>query len=256
MRSLRTRRETKTYKGHTDWIYAVAVSPDEQTIASAGIDRTIRLSSRSRNETRSFTQPHVIRQLIWAPDGSVLISGSQDPLIRVINASDGSIERTLEGHRNWVLALSFSADGALLGSGSGDNTIRLWNWPSGDALAVLEGHTRPVLGLAFSPTGRMLASIGADTQVRIWDADSQNCLYILRGHTAPVMAVAFFPDGRRLATGGEDETIRIWDTETGTELAMWRIERPYERVNISGATGITEAQRGTLQLLGAIDEEY
>jgi hypothetical protein len=34
-----------------------------------------------------------------------------------------------------------------------------------------------------------------------------------------------------------------------------RCDRPYERMNISGVTGITEAQKASLKTLGAIEKD-
>jgi len=38
-----------------------------------------------------------------------------------------------------------------------------------------------------------------------------------------------------------DETIKLWDVQTGECLKTLRPDRPYERMNITGVTGLTEA---------------
>jgi ATP/maltotriose-dependent transcriptional regulator MalT len=58
-----------------------------------------------------------------------------------------------------------------------------------------------------------------------------------------------------LASGGQDETIRLWDTGTGRCLSILRGERPYERLNISGVTGLTEAEKASMRALGARDQK-
>jgi hypothetical protein len=35
---------------------------------------------------------------------------------------------------------------------------------------------------------------------------------------------------------------------------LTRPDRPYERLNITGATGLTEAQKAALKALGAVEE--
>jgi ATP/maltotriose-dependent transcriptional regulator MalT len=57
-----------------------------------------------------------------------------------------------------------------------------------------------------------------------------------------------------LASGGQDETIRLWDTGTGRCLRTLRDERPYERLDISGVTGLTEAEKASMRALGARDQ--
>ena len=70
-----------------------------------------------------------------------------------------------------------------------------------------------------------------------------------------VTSVCFSPDGRTLASGSEDRdrTIILWEVETGQALKTLRPDRPYERMNITGVTGLTEAQVAGLKALGAIE---
>src|SRR5207247_10955154 len=77
------------------------------------------------------------------------------------------------------------------------------------------------------------------------------CLTTLQGHTNVVLSMAFSPRSGLLASGSQDGTIKLWETRTGNCLSTLRSERPYERLNISGVTGLTEAERASLRALGA-----
>ena len=68
-------------------------------------------------------------------------------------------------------------------------------------------------------------------------------------------AIRSSPDGSLLATCGDDGAITIWDLESGQYLRTLRRDRPYERVNITGIRGLTEAQKATLRGLGAVEQE-
>jgi WD40 repeat protein len=68
-----------------------------------------------------------------------------------------------------------------------------------------------------------------------------------------VLSVAVSPQGTTIASGSYDETIKLWDFNTGECLKTLRAARPYEGMNITGVTGLTEAQKATLKALGAVE---
>jgi WD40 repeat protein len=62
------------------------------------------------------------------------------------------------------------------------------------------------------------------------------------------------PDEKFLASCGDDGAIMIWDPTSHEHLQTLRRDRPYERLDITGIRGLTEAQKSTLQALGAIED--
>jgi hypothetical protein len=69
-----------------------------------------------------------------------------------------------------------------------------------------------------------------------------------------VLSVAFAAE-RLLASGSEGGTVKLWDVDGA---ALWRTLRPdrrYERLDITGLTGVTPAQREVLLALGAVERD-
>ena len=53
---------------------------------------------------------------------------------------------------------------------------------------------------------------------------------------------------------GDGGAIDLWGFDSGEKLHTLRRDRPYERLNITGIKGLTEAQKVTLHALGAVEE--
>jgi WD40 repeat protein len=161
-----------------------------------------------------------INSAAYSPDGTCIVSGSDDGTVRMWDAHTGRQLAVLEGHMNWVESVAFSPDGAYIISGSDDRTVRVWDVHSGKQLAVLEGHSGSVFSVAFSPDGAHIVSGSYDETVRVWNAHTGKQLAILKNHRDVVNSVAYSPDGTRIISGSDDETVRVWDAHTGKQLAV------------------------------------
>src|SRR5579883_823943 len=82
-----------TLTGHTRWVTAVAISPDGQTIASAGLDDSIKIWHRSTGELQQTLTGHSkpINCLAISPDGQTLVSGSDDDTVRIWHLATGKL---------------------------------------------------------------------------------------------------------------------------------------------------------------------
>jgi WD40 repeat protein len=66
--------------------------------------------------------------------------------------------------------------------------------------------------------------------------------------------VALNGDGWLAASGSYDGTVKLWEVASGASLRTLRGDRCYERMNITGLTGVTDAQRAAMLALGAVEE--
>src|SRR5207302_11139536 len=87
--------------------------------------------------------------------------------------------------------------------------------------------------------------------VRWWNPQQGVHLATVPAHDAWARAVRVSPDGKTVASCGEDGVIGLWDMQSHQHLATLRADRPYERLDISGTLGLTNAQQVALRVLGA-----
>ncbi|RYP12752.1 hypothetical protein DL767_011135 [Monosporascus sp. MG133] len=159
-----------------------------------------------------------VKSVAFSPDGSRIVSGSEDCTIKIWDAKSGKEVHTLKGYRFSVASVAFSPDGSRIVSGSEDRTIKIWDTKSGKEVRTLEGYWSPVKSVAFSPDGSRIVSGLYNDTVKIWDAKSGKEVRTLKGYWSPVNSVAFSPDGSYIVSGSYGGTIKIWDTKSGKEV--------------------------------------
>jgi WD40 repeat protein len=264
--------------GHRDRVWTLCFSPDSTLVATGSFDQTARIWEVATGsclfEFSGHTAP--IRSIAFCPRGELIATASDDRDIRLWNAKTGQEQAILQGHSDWVWDVAFSPNGRFLASAGKDHSVRIWDVKTGGQLTVLCGHEGSVWSVAFSPDGKILASGSSDASIRFWNTGALGvfrvrggpvlrlldkifrpgrCFRIFEGHDHWVRSIAFSPDGGRLGSASHDGTAKIWDTKTARCLFTLQPDRPYERVNITGSEGLTEPQRASLKLLGAIENE-
>ncbi|OYD96388.1 hypothetical protein CDG76_06185 [Nostoc sp. 'Peltigera membranacea cyanobiont' 210A] len=241
-------------RGHTGWVKSVAFAPGGKILASGSDDKTVRLWDVNTGQVLNILEhSHGVWSVAFSPEGNILASGSDDQTVKLWDIHTSECLKILSGHTSWVLSVAFSPEGKTLASSSKDKTVKLWDVSTGRCVKTLLGHTSWVLSVAFSPEGKLLATGSVDQTVRLWDVQSGQCIKTLHGHTHWIRSVAFSPDSQTLVSGSEDETVKLWDVLTGECLKTLRNERPYEGMNITGVTGLTQATITSLKVLGAIE---
>lgn len=234
--------------------WCVTFSPDGTLIAASNEDQLVRIWDVATGQLLQRLQGHT--NWTWAisfsPDGSQLASTSYDQTVKLWQVADGTCSKTLLGHENSVLSGQFAPNGQWLATGDYSGVIRLWHGQTGECLYTWQAHDgTAAIALSFSADSQWLISGGMDNLAKIWNLKGQ-LQAVLEGHTHMVFSVLFTSDQQQVITAGWDETIKIWDANTGKCLQTLRSDRPYEGMNITEATGITDAQRLSLKTLGAI----
>jgi WD40 repeat protein len=215
-------------QGHKHMVKSVAFSSNRQLLASASLDRTVRLWDTHTRECAAVLEGHscAVYSVAFSPDNRLLASASLDRTVRLWDVAERRVAflvAVLRGHTNYVWRVSFSPDGRQLASGSSDCTVRLWSVPEGVPGLVVQ-HAYPVYRVAFSPVvGRNLLASVCGGIIKLWDVgSSQIDRQLLRDIQGPpwVNDLSFSPDGSQLVSGSGDHTVRLWSVASGKLLKV------------------------------------
>ena len=163
----------------------MAFSPDGTLLATASANSTAQIwdltERRATRLIRRREQPVVILEghigsvngVAFSPDGTQVVTDSDDRTARIWDLATGTNFTTLRGHTGYVLGVAFSPDGTQVVTVSADRTARIWDLTAETATCrTLRGHTGAVRGVAFSPDGTLLVTASDDGTVRIWEVDT------------------------------------------------------------------------------------
>ncbi|MCP2728856.1 NB-ARC domain-containing protein [Limnofasciculus baicalensis] len=227
-----------TLPDYNSYVWALAYAhwrsdvnhPDREILATGSEDGTVKIWDALTGECLQTLQGHRDREaskeqsadrvwlVLFSPNGSTLLSASENQTVKLWDVRTGQCLRTLEGYSNSVLSVALNSDGQLLASSGRDQQVRLWDVATGECIKTFQGHTNIVSSVTFAPKNnesQILASGSDDCSIKIWDGDTGECLRTILGHRSWVQSLRFSPDGQILVSGSRDGTVKLWDWQTG-----------------------------------------
>ncbi|KAJ2682437.1 hypothetical protein H4R19_007132, partial [Coemansia spiralis] len=130
-------------------------------VVSGGLDRQIKLWDVGQarpssgpicalQEFGGASPSSSIYTLVCNAQGSLVVSGSPEKVVRVWDTRAGRQLTTLAGHSDHIRAVLLSADSELVLSGSSDTTVKLWSMRMRRCLSTYSQHNDSVWALHSS----------------------------------------------------------------------------------------------------------
>lgn len=197
--------EVKAIDLHSDWVMAVAYTPDGKQLVSGSRDKTTKVSSAESLKLLRSVDQSVEPITAVAADALTAISAGD---ARAVNAFD------------FKLALAGTEIG---GSGNGAQPVN----NRGQYLRAYEGQPDAVMALATSGDRKLLAVATRAAEVRVYQTDTRARKATIAKVSAPVQAIALNRDGTRLLLGSKTGEVQVYDmSSTAAKLLKTLVPVP------------------------------
>ncbi|MBL8155579.1 MAG: WD40 repeat domain-containing protein [Anaerolineae bacterium] len=201
-----------TYTGQTEYITAVAFSPDSQHLASASADGTIKVwNLATGRQIATYTRPRTVTISIgWSPDGSKIAYASNTGTLQVA---------PLPGSSKSFIVVAWSADNTRVVYSDDVGTLKIQNVTTREVIGPAFAHDLGVMALAWRPQSDEFASVGGDNMVKIWNGMNLTLIRQFEGAVpgAAITSVDWNPTGDKLAIGTTVGGVTVFDVN-GTPL--------------------------------------
>ncbi|KAM4593702.1 WD repeat and HMG-box DNA-binding protein 1 isoform 2-T3 [Odontesthes bonariensis] len=156
--------------------------------------------------------------------GSKVAAGSSDFMVKVVEVSDSSRQKTLRGHEAPVLSVSFDPKDDFLASASCDGSVVVWNieeqtqvisWPLLQKTNDVS-NAKSLCRLAFQPAATKFLAVPVETKVHLYERGSWDHVSTLSDDllSQPINVVTWSPCGRFLAAGCVGGLLAVWDVDS------------------------------------------
>src|SRR5262245_17451144 len=191
------------FPGHTRSITSLAFSIDSRLLASAGLDRMLKIWDCRTYELKKMASDQML---------------SIEEMQTIADATGAKNGKNEMPPISWLNALSYSRDGKQIIGGSGDSTIRFYESESVKLVSVLKPRGWPFFNTImpfYDPSsGSSLPTSDIDRQNRIIHRGLNRGMGFIRlgrwpFHLGSLNSMALSPDGKTLAIGNFDGKVRL-----------------------------------------------
>ena len=201
------------FEGHRGTITALAFSRRGDWVASAASDRSLSLWNATTGKRLAPARRELgnIQSLGWSPDGTMLVFGSDDRMLGLIDARHPQFAERLRGHGAPVLLANFAGPDQLVTLSQ--TGLRTFGYAPPRLPRELS-HKANVLSQAFVSPELLVTAGLAREGVCLWQIAEERCKTRLPVREGQIRALAVHAQSQRLALGTSTGVLAIWNLET------------------------------------------
>ncbi|MBI1318364.1 MAG: protein kinase [Candidatus Hydrogenedens sp.] len=224
--------------GHANTVAQLAVSPDGAWLASAGLDRRLKVWDLKTGECVASAAVESSRPcgLAWTAAAEALVLADTDGNVRSYRADESLAVSNAMKFRGGITAFATVDDRARFYVGKPDGKVATVSMSD---LSVQEDYALTpdaVVAVTCDSASRTLAAAGKDHQLWVAPLDaSTGPARPIAGHRGNAVALAFTAEGARLVSIAKDKTLRLFDAVH--PRCRWTAALPAQPVSLAHEGG-------------------
>lgn len=202
----------------------VAYNPNGLLLASAGVDKVIRLYDTATVSVKSTLQGATQSVMVTAfsADENLVLGSSNDNATRIWHLPTQRLRHTLNGHTSKVYAGCFSSDSSKALTGSHDRTIKIWDLVRGYVLRTIMCSSS-CNAICMNVDSTLAFSGHFDSNLRIWELKNGTLVTELSGiHTDQITSVSINQDSTAILTSSRDNTLKLIDISSHEVIQTYK----------------------------------
>jgi WD40 repeat protein len=227
----KTSKETAILGASESALTALAVFPGAKQILSADAAGRLTFWQPVVHETKPLVHVEQVTCLAASSDGTKLLTGCADKVVRLWDLPTGAKLRELTGANLPIQAVAFSPDAAWIAAISADKTLALWKAGDGQLVHRLPLSANPT-ALAFSTSGATAAVGLADGTLYFADVTKGQLTKTTLVHKGAVTAIHYV-GADELLTASADHTMQHWNVKDPAGKIAYDHGAPIEDVAVS-----------------------
>jgi serine/threonine protein kinase/formylglycine-generating enzyme required for sulfatase activity/WD40 repeat protein len=221
--SVETGGLVKMLEGHEGTISSISFSSNGERAATNGGHKVWLWDMKSASLEKSLDKHEsAVRGVAFINSGLGLLATAdgfgKGPECAVWNPDNGTIRRSMDGHKGPLFPVAVSSDGKRALTGGYDGVVAVWDLEQGKILRRFVDHASPLNSVSFSRDGRRAASAsgwGTGHVTYVWEVETGNVILRLDG----VARAILHPDGSRVVgISSRSKDVQIWSVPDGKVL--------------------------------------
>lgn len=241
-----SREETYSYKAHYGMCSGLVVRPNQESMLSCGVDKTIKLweisndsdynqnydySANPSSDTstkglmKTFLADFSLMSLDHHKSDDIFVTAGAEVNLWDINRNK-PLSNLSWGADNMTCVKFNKTETSVFASSGSDTSLILYDIRTNSPTQKIKTSMRNN-SISWNPMeAYIFATANEDQNSYLWDMRYMDkSLNVYKGHVNAVMDIDFSPTGKEIVTGSYDKTLRIFSTDKGHSRDVYHTKR-------------------------------